>query len=107
MPRFSHKPLSVIHPSPTKASRKELHTAPNTLAFDGTPASLNKRKDRFKDIPEHLVKPQIDEETLMKIRAKEKLREEQRKAALNGSTKKASLASQKAELAVAKTKTEV
>jgi hypothetical protein len=95
IPRFSHKPLSVIHPSPTKVDRKLKHVPPSTLAFDGNRASLGYRKSEAKNIPDHLARPPIDEERLMKIKAANKMREDQLK--MGRSTKKVSLATQKAE----------
>jgi hypothetical protein len=59
----------VIHPSPTKNEKKPKHIAPSTLAFDSTCASIHSRKGDRKSIPEHLVRPPIDEEKLMKIKA--------------------------------------
>ena len=105
IPRFSHKPLSVIHPSPTKVDRKLKHIPPSTMAFDATRVSVGHRKSYSKNIPEHLVRPPIDEEKLMKIKAANKMRDDQLK--MGKSTKKVSLATQKAEQATAKAKSEI
>jgi hypothetical protein len=48
--------------------------APKTLAFDSTKMNVAHRSFVKKQLPEHLTNPPIDEEKLMKIRAKEKLR---------------------------------
>jgi ASC-1-like (ASCH) protein len=44
IPKFTHAPLAVIHPSPEKVERKMRHVAPSTLAFDSTKASFNSRR---------------------------------------------------------------
>ena len=105
IPRFSHKPLSVIHPSPTKVDRKLKHVPPSTLAFDASPVTVAHRKTNSKNIPEHLTRPPIDEERLMKIKAANRMRDEQLK--MGKSTKKVSLAVQKAEQAAAKAKSDI
>lgn len=76
IPRFSHAPLAVIHPSPTKPSNKPKHIPPSSLAFDSSKVPLKPRRSEHKNIPEHLVRPPIDEEKLMKIKAQNKMREE-------------------------------
>ena len=40
IPKYSHKPLAVIHPSPTKVKKEPRHVPPSTLAFDSTKFSL-------------------------------------------------------------------
>jgi hypothetical protein len=75
LPRFSHSPLGVISPLPDKKRKQQGHRPPNTLAFDGSRLKLSPKKIEDKDLPEHLVRPSIDEEALMKIREKERMRQ--------------------------------
>ena len=106
MPKFSHPLGAVIHPSPTKQMKEPRHRPPRTLAFDGEPFSLEtreKRADRTQ-LPDHLIRPPIDEEKLMKLRAQAKMREQLEK---QGGAKKMSLTAQKAEQALSKAKTEL
>ena len=48
--------------------KKPLHEAPSTLLFDG---SVFKQQDRKKpkEMPDYLVKPPVDEEALLRVRA--------------------------------------
>mmetsp|Transcript_13206 Transcript_13206/g.20584 ORF Transcript_13206/g.20584 Transcript_13206/m.20584 type:complete len:571 (+) Transcript_13206:73-1785(+) len=104
IPKFRHTPLSVINP-PTKYAPKEpSHIPPKTMGFDGSTMGLAYRDLSKKEMPDHLVRPPIDEEALMRIkeRSKMKLHQSQKKL-----TKKVSLAVQKAEQAIAKTKAEI
>ena len=105
IPKYSHATLAVIHPSPVKVERKMKHVPPATLAFDSTKATVASRRFEQKNIPEHLVRPPIDEERLMKIKANNKMREEALQ--MGKSKQKVSLATQKAEQAAAKAKSEL
>lgn len=71
------------------------------MAFDSTKASLKPRSLFKKQLPEHLTNPPIDEEKLMKIRAKEKLRQTETSGRGN---QKISLAAKNAEKALARAK---
>jgi hypothetical protein len=73
IPRYSHSPLAVIHPVPSRDIRP-VWMPPKRLNFDGSHVPVQVRRFRPKNIPEHLVKPAIDEEKLMKIRAVDKAR---------------------------------
>lgn len=75
IPRFSKPAMAVIHPSPVKSRKEPRHKPPNTLLFDGEPANFAKRPSSSKNLPEYLVRPAIDEEKLVKIRERQKLRE--------------------------------
>ena len=104
LPRFSHKQLAVISPLPKRRHREPSHKAPSSLAFDGSKLSLSAKKSLEREIPEHLVRPAIDEEKLMKIREREKLMNQK---ANSKYPRKVSLAVQKAEQAAAKNKAEL
>jgi len=76
LPKFSHPALSVIHP-PSVVKRPEPgHMPAKSLQFDGAPVSLTPKPhhDKYEHIAVHLVRPPVDQEKLMKIREKEKLR---------------------------------
>ena len=73
MPKFSHPLGAVIHPSPSKIDRAPAHRPPGTLQFDGLQASFGARRAP-KQLPDHLVRPAIDEEKLFKLREQDKLR---------------------------------
>ena len=77
------------------------HKVPKTLAFDSNKMHVAHRSFVKTQLPEHLINPPIDEERLMKIRAKEKLRlaETTSKGGV-----KVSLAAKNAEKALAKAK---
>lgn len=93
--------MAVIHPSPTKVKRDFGHKTPKSLAFDSTKVSLIPRSAFKRQIPEHLTNPAIDEEKLMKIRAKEKIRLAETSGKGN---QKISLAAKNAEKALARAK---
>lgn len=96
--------MAVIHPSPQKVERRSTHKSPKSLAFDSTKASFQPRSLFKKQLPEHLTNPPIDEEKLMKIRAKEKMRQAD---ALGRGNTKISPAAKNAEKALAKAKGEL
>ena len=50
------------------------------MLFDGDPIKVKARNYRQekKEIPEHLIRPAIDEEKLMKIRETERLKQQDR-----------------------------
>ena len=79
------------------------HKPPSSLQFDGMRSSFDSRKQP-KQLPDHLVRPAIDEEKLFKLREQEKLRKIQMK---QDGPKKMSLTAQKHEQAVAKAKTDI
>lgn len=67
--------MAVIHPSPSKLHKEPRHVPPKTLKFDGETISIKPKRFEPKQIPDHLIRPQIDEEKLMQIRASQKLLE--------------------------------
>ena len=67
MPKYTHKELAVIHPSPTREMR-DIWKPDRHLNFDGETLDLMARRYEQKAIAEHLVRPPIDEEVLMKLR---------------------------------------
>ena len=103
MPKFSHPLGAVIHPSPSKIDRVPAHRPPGTLQFDGLQASFGARRAP-KQLPDHLVRPAIDEEKLFKLREQDKLRRIQMG---QDGPKKMSLTAQKHEQAVAKARTDI
>jgi hypothetical protein len=80
LPKYSKPVLSVIHPPPLYAPPGKGHRAPKTMLFDGEPVKLKERRTKQdkKEIPEHLIRPEIDEEKLMKIREAERLKQQER-----------------------------
>ena len=74
VPKYTHPMLAVIHPSPKKVKREVVHAAPKSLAFDSRTLNVGYRNYTKRHIPDHLTNPPIDEERLMKIRAKDALR---------------------------------
>jgi hypothetical protein len=68
IPRYSHSPLAVIHPAAEREIRP-IWKPPKKLNFDGTTVPVQVNRFNPKNIPEHLVRPEIDEEKLMQIRA--------------------------------------
>lgn len=71
LPKFSHATGAVIHPPPFK-HEKQLWQPDSNLQFDGSKLNLNVERYQAKNIAEHLVRPAIDENKLMKIREFEK-----------------------------------
>ena len=67
--------MAVIHPSPSKLIKEPRHVPPKTLLFDGESILIKPKRFDPKQIPDHLIRPQIDEEKLMQIRAQQKLLE--------------------------------
>jgi len=59
--------MAVINPPPHRETR-EVWKPTSNLEFDGAKASLEPKRFESKNIPEHLVRPPIDELTLMKIK---------------------------------------
>ena len=105
IPKYNHPTLAVIHPSPTKVQRPVGHKTPKSLAFDSKTLNVQHRSFVKKQIPEHLTNPPIDEERLMKIRAKEKLRMAESFAKEKGV--KVSMAAKNAEKALAQAKADL
>lgn len=90
IPRFSKPYGAVIHPIDPKHEKEPRHKPPRTLQFDGSPVKPVKRPEFHADkgLPEHLVRPQIDTDKLMKIKEFEKLQKLERQ---NVSKKKMSM----------------
>jgi hypothetical protein len=107
IPRFSKPVGAVIHPLDPRRTKDARHKAPRTLQFDGSPARLGKRPEFHADrgLPEHLVRPAIDEEKLLQIRARDKLRRQEERTA--SSKKKVSMEVQKTQKAFAKLRSDV
>ena len=74
LPKYSKPILSVIHPAPLYQPPAKGHKPPKTMLFDGEPVKLKHKHAHKKEIPEHLIRPEIDEEKLMKIREAERLK---------------------------------
>ena len=68
LPKYSHASLAVIHPPPKKVS-KEVWQPDRRLGFDGESVRLGARRYEAKTIPEHLVRPTIDEEAMIRMKA--------------------------------------
>lgn len=79
LPKFSHPSLSVIHPPSTPQPVKRMHKPPRDLMFDGSHIQMTPKAhhDRYEHMAEHLTRPPIDQERLMKIREKERLRKKE------------------------------
>lgn len=75
IPKYSHSPLAVIHPTASRDVRP-VWKPPRNLGFDGSSVHVQAKRFDPKNIPEHLSRPAIDEEKLMTIRANEKSRTE-------------------------------
>ena len=87
IPKFNHVSMAVINPPPFK-KEIDIWKPPNNLQFDGSKVPLEVIRYEPKNIPEHLLRPAIDENTLMKIR-------EMGKSGSPDKTKKMSLGAQK------------
>ena len=70
IPKYTHASMAVIHPVPQTVT-KEVWKPDRKLNFDGTPVVPAPRRYEPKNIPEHLTRPQVDEETLIKIKTNE------------------------------------
>ena len=107
IPRFSKPYGAVIHPIDPKRQKEPRHKPPRTLLFDGSPVKMDKRPEYHHDkgLPDHLYKPQIDTEKLMKIQENEKLRKLEEKAGTG--KKKMSMEAQKAQKAFAKLRSDI
>ena len=68
IPKYDHKALAVIHPSPVREKR-EVWKPDRNLNFDGETLEVKPRRWEPKNIPDHLTRPPINEEVLMKLRA--------------------------------------
>ena len=78
IPKYTHAPLAVICPPPWRQTKEPRHVPPRTLAFDGSRVELGIRPTASKaEIPDHLVRPPIDEEALMRIKERSKLKLQQ------------------------------
>ena len=108
IPRFSKPVGAVIHPLDPARKKEPRHRPPRTLAFDGSPTKLDKRVEYHHDrgMPEHLYRPQIDEEKLVQIRAREKLRK-QAERDKSGPKKKMSMEAKKTQQAFAKLRSDI
>lgn len=71
-PKYAHTAMGVINDIPIVAKKVAKHRPAKNLAFDGTSKHLNFLRPE-KHIPEHLVKPPVDENALFRVRAQEKL----------------------------------
>ena len=60
MPKFSHVPLAVIHPSPVKRMAKPVRPNPE-LEAEFSPYRLQKRPDPRPELPESLMRAPRDE----------------------------------------------
>jgi len=77
---------------------------PSKLGFDGSTANIAVRRFKEKNLPEHLARPPIDEETLMRLKTMSRAKPS---AEGRGPTKKTSLGAQKADKAEAKRKADI
>ena len=60
LPKFSHVPLAVIHPTPKIKKRTPLKPTPDMEEeINISPARLGKKENTIKEIPESLVRPPI------------------------------------------------
>lgn len=100
LPKYSHASLAVIHPPPKKVT-KEVWQPDNRLGFDGESVRLGARRYEAKTIPEHLVRPTIDEEAMIRMKAA------QSSKMITAKTKKMSLGAQKEFKAEEKRKNEI
>jgi hypothetical protein len=71
IPKYSHSPLAVIHPTPSKDERP-VWKPPKNLGFDGSRVNVAPKRYEPRNIPDHLSRPTVDENKLMQIRANEK-----------------------------------
>lgn len=70
-PKYNHTRMGVINPDNHMEVKVPSHIPPKVLTFDG--ATLNPaRRPEAKELPGHLTNPPIDEDALMRVRAKEK-----------------------------------
>jgi hypothetical protein len=67
IPRYSHATLAVIHPPPLKHP-KDVWKPPRDLSFDASIVEVQPKRFEPKNIPEALIRPPIDEETLIRIK---------------------------------------
>ncbi len=74
---------------------------PSKLDFDGAPVNIAVRRFKEKNLPEHLARPPIDEETLLRLKTMSRTKTS---GEGRGPTKKMSLGAQKADKAEAKRK---
>ena len=69
-PRLTHTKMGQINPVPVYVKPEPKHKLPSTLQFDGSTMKPRQKKEKI-EIPEHLVRPPLDEEALMRARAKD------------------------------------
>ncbi len=59
LPKFTHVPMAVIHPSPRK--KKDRHESPTpNLAMTGSQAKLLVKRYEPKQLPDHLIRAPMD-----------------------------------------------
>lgn len=59
LPKYSHVPLAVINPSPSKKRNPAADDRPNLELFSN-PLKIQRRIYEEKELPEHLLKMAID-----------------------------------------------
>lgn len=59
LPKFTHVPMAVIHPSPRKKNRHEKSPTPN-LTLSGNTAKLLVKRYEPKQFPDHLMRAPMD-----------------------------------------------
>ena len=60
IPKFTKPRSAVISPYPNKVNRTPSHIPPSSLQFDGARVNMAIHRTPKKEIPEHLLKPEID-----------------------------------------------
>lgn len=71
IPKFSHQNMAVIHPPPFKRERKHWMPA-SDLQFDGRPMNLEDERSIPKQLPDHLIKPALNEAAVSRARDRER-----------------------------------
>ena len=94
IPRFTHALGAVIHPPPHREPR-EIWKPASTLAFDAAKVNLSVERFQSKNLPDHLVKPPIDEIALMRFKELEKSKSPQKKQRMSLKQEKEFKAEQK------------
>jgi hypothetical protein len=59
LPKFTHVPLAVIHPSPRKQKSID-NPPPPEMTMSGSQAKINVKRYVPKQIPDHLMRAPID-----------------------------------------------
>ena len=70
-PKYAHTAMGVINDIPVVVKKVAKHRPDKNLAFDGTAKNLNYLRPEIgsKHMPDHLVKPPVDENALFRVRA--------------------------------------